>query len=436
MTSKKGPESKVRGQPQSAPIQTRSSHPRASLLRFIGQVLLATLVPVVLLWYPITKIPGVGTLTLQDVLLMVLWLIVAVEVSFFRAWRGRYRPLTVAGLGLALALLTALGSVVSVDGADGPLEFSLMMKRFGLAAIIPAAAALYMSPLVERLIYWTSGFSVLALLLASLFPVLRDAVPASALIDLESTGQRATGIITNPNDLAYTAMILGAVFVSLGYRKARSAWSASVFVMLAAGWCIVLSGSRSGLVAASGAVSYMLLRSSMRPSRKLAFLAVTVGIAVAGVSYSDVFSERLQTVVEQRVGEDSVASRLDAQEVAFRTSLSFPLGVGYLAFPQVTASFSSSRYFSSVSTSDSVYFDTLLASGFLGLLAFLKLSQQLWRLIQSSERPRVVVSTIGAAVIGTLIAGFATMTPVSYFIAPLFFLLGGIAFTGAQSVIQ
>ena len=82
----------------------------------------------------------------------------------------------------------------------------------------------------------------------------------------------------------------------------------------------------------------------------------------------------------------------------------------------------------SFTTSDSVYLDTLLGAGFLGLACLLGLLHLAWRHVGRAAGP---ASRRGAVLKGGLLAflcfGTATVVPISVFLSPLFFSIVGAA---------
>jgi O-antigen ligase len=268
--------------------------------------------------------------------------------------------------------------------------------------------------------------AVTALAIFTLFPELQNHLPRpDAWDDLFAAEGRAIGPLTNPNDLAYAAIALGILHGALLPGRPRLADRALLAVVLAAAaYCIVTSGSRSGFLGLAAAVAFFLASSRVSLSSRVAVLAAAATMLVAGLTYSAVFESRLTRAYQQGLQEENVYTRLDAQALAARTALVYPLGVGYTDFARVSAR-TGERAFT---TSDSVYFDTLLGAGFLGLACLLALLYAAWRHI---SRTAGASSRRGAVLKGGLVAflffGTATVVPISVFLSPLFFSIVGAA---------
>ena len=143
----------------------------------------------------------------------------------------------------------------------------------------------------------------------------------------------------------------------------------------------------------------------------------------AGSTYQD----RISTVLAGGRADSSVASRLDAQMVAVRTWANHPFGVGFTNFPEATApEASSSVWFTAVGTSDSVYFDFLLAAGMVGLTLLICCFYLCW--INAKQHHQLNGAMyLRAGMLGMIVAATATPSPASVYVAPFFFLLSGLA---------
>jgi len=155
---------------------------------------------------------------------------------------------------------------------------------------------------------------------------------------------------------------------------------------------------------------------------------------MAGLSYSTVFEQRLSKAYHEGFSEENVSTRLDAQWLATRASLSHPFGVGYTGLKRAmneTTSFG-------LATTDSVYCDTLLGAGFAGLLCLLALLWTAWRhiaLCLPARDPRA--HALRSGLVAFVMFGAATVVPVSVYLAPLFFtLVGSAAYADADDAGQ
>jgi O-antigen ligase len=121
--------------------------------------------------------------------------------------------------------------------------------------------------------------------------------------------------------------------------------------------------------------------------------------------------------------EDNVEYRLRAQAIGVDAALAHPFGVGFDGMRRATAG---ARL--RVTTTDSVYVDTLLAAGFLGLFAYLVLIWLAWLEIGRSRHVTPsALSILRAGLAAFVLFGLSSVVPLSVFLAPLFFSMIGVA---------
>jgi hypothetical protein len=387
----------------------------------LGRVLLLAAIPLSLVWIPVGRLPGMGNVAASDVALLGLWALVAVALLV----RGGADVDPAAALMPVLALLVAalagLGSEISLPQGKGLFEALSFMKRFGLAAIMPLAAILFRSPGMERWTRWVCVLTLAILAAFTLDPSLQARLPRPEDWNAEAMADRATGSVTNPNDLAYASVSLFVLYGALWPRRARAgSWVLLAFALAAAGVCLVSSGSRSGVIGAGAALGYVLLSARIGLRTKAALIAAAVTVVAAGWSRSTVFEERLGRAYREGLGEINVYSRLDAQWLAVRAAVAHPVGVGFTSFGEVTAA---ERTYFVLGTADSVYVDTLLGAGFAGLLLLLGLFWLAWRQTARGAADARRASVLRAGLVAFFVFGLATVVPVSVFLAPLFFTL-------------
>jgi O-antigen ligase len=302
------------------------------------------------------------------------------------------------------------------------------MKRFGLASILPLAAGLFRSRATNAWTRVLAAAAIAALVAFTLFPDLQLVLPRKEDWDPEAFARegRAIGLVANPNDFAYQSVGLAILHAALLPRRPRILDRVLLGAVLAgSAFCLVSSGSRSAVLGAAGAVSYILLSSGTKGAAKLALIATVLGVVSLGLSQSTVFEERLGSAYRKGLREENVNSRLDAQWIAMRTSLAYPLGVGFSEFEAATER---AGTYLTLPTTDSVYFDTLLGAGFLGLCCLLGLFWTAWRHVgRSVVVGQRRVNLLRAGLLAFLLFGSATVVPVSIFLSPLFFSLVGMA---------
>ena len=346
----------------------------------------------------------------------------------------RDRAFLILFLAVVPGVLAAVGATTFGDAGDPVKEFSVYMKRFGLAAVLPLAMNCYASP---RLYRWSPIMlfvCILAMDLFSIFPDLRSILLIASLeADPSALGERAMGLISNPNDSAYIAICaMAGVIATITLRKRPGFWMTLLMGSAVAGSLVnvVLSGSRSGLIALLAGLFYYILVSRSSSVRKSLIIGLFALSGCVGLSYSSEFKQRMESALTQQLGEESVESRLQAQYVALLATLKHPLGVGFLNFPQATARLSGGMVFAAVEGSDSVYFDTLLGAGFLGLAALLLLYSTCWKYLRTSlHRPTEASLILRAGCIAISVFGLATTSPFSVFVSPVaFFMVGSCAF--------
>jgi O-antigen ligase len=291
------------------------------------------------------------------------------------------------------------------------------MKRFGFAAILPLAAALFRSRGVARATRVLTVLCMAAMVLFTLRPELQAHLPRPTTFDPSAMDDRPTGLLTNPNDLAYASVALAVLHAAFLPRRAPQLERAVLAATLAgAAICVVSSGSRSGLIGSAGALVFLTLASGFRRRSKVILLAVSGVVIAAGLSSSPLFHERIERFYRQRLGDENVSSRLEAQWIAVQASAGHPLGVGYQNFLSATWNLRKSYAFT---TSDSVYVDTLLGAGIPGLLVLLALLAATWR--HASRRHDDARRIRQAGLVAFLLFGTAAVVPISVFLAPLFF---------------
>ena len=414
-----------------------------------ARVLIAVVPLAAVVWVPVAAIPGLGNLTALDVILLSLW---PLALLGFREWPGpaeaTSRALRIAVLallpglfaGLAVLVFGGLGSAYVPDSSANVVgEVLLHVKRFGAAAILPLAMLVYGSPRLRHACTASLLLAAVAMTLFALRPDLRAALPVQAVVaDGFGAGDRQSGLVANPNDYAYIALLAFAMLAALAAgRDVRRPVRYALGLAGAIGACgaLVLSGSRSGLAGLLVAVAYLLARGRLSLPRRALVVAALAALLLAGIWGSDVFRERLVRLYDQGTAESSLAGRLDAQQVLLSVWLANPLGVGYQNFVPVSRHFSGARPFVDVQGADSIYVDTLAASGVLGFASLLALLWSSWRYLGRWAGGRwLPADLLRAGWLAVVAIGLSTIVPLSVFIAPYFFLLIGCATLVAPAV--
>ena len=390
---------------------------RQGLVPAVGRALLLASVPLAVVWIPVASLPGLGNVAAADVVLLGLWAAALLELALRGAREVEPEPFVVLACASAVGLLAGLGAEIAGHEGTFVLEALLLMKRFGFAAILPLAAALFRSRGVARATRVLTVLCMAAMVLFTLRPELQAHLPRPTTFDPTAMDDRPTGLLTNPNDLAYASVALAVLHAAFLPRRAPLLERAVLAATLAgAAICVVSSGSRSGLIGSAGALAFLTLASGFRRRSKVILLAVSGVVIAAGLSSSPLFHERIERFYRQRLGDENVSSRLEAQWIAVQASAGHPLGVGYQNFLSATSNLRKSYAFT---TSDSVYVDTLLGAGIPGLLALLALLAATWR--HASRRHDEARRIRQAGLVAFLLFGTAAVVPISVFLAPLFF---------------
>jgi O-antigen ligase len=390
---------------------------RRGLVPAAGRALLLASVPLAVVWVPVASLPGLGNVAAADVVLLGLWAAALLELALRGAREVEPEPFVVLACASAVGLLAGLGAEIAGHEGSFVLEALLLMKRFGFAAILPLAAALFRSRGVARATRVLTVLCMAAMVLFTLRPELQAHLPRPTTFDPTAMDDRPTGLLTNPNDLAYASVALAVLHAAFLPRRAPLLERAVLAATLAgAAICVVSSGSRSGLIGSAGALAFLTLASGVRWRSKVVLLAVSGVVIAAGLSSSPLFHERIERFYRQRLGDENVSSRLEAQWIAVQASAAHPLGVGYQNFLSATANLRKSYAFT---TSDSVYVDTLLGAGVPGLMALLALLAATWR--HASRRRDDARRIRQAGLVAFLLFGTAAVVPISVFLAPLFF---------------
>jgi O-antigen ligase len=399
------------------PDATRGAVARRGLLPVVGRGLLLLSVPLSVVWIPVAYAPGLGNVTLSDVVLMSLWAAVAAELTVRGAAGVGRSPLVLLVAAASIGVLAGLGAVIGDFDKTWAIEAAFNMKRFGIPAILPLAAALFRARGLSRATRVLSLLAMAAMVLFVARPELQAHLPRPATWNPAEMDDRPTGLLTNANDLAYASVGLAVLHAAFFPRRAGLLARAALAATLAgAGYCVLSSGSRSGLIGSLLAVAFVILVSRIGWRTKALLVAVSVAAVMGGLSASAVFRDRIERFYRERLADENVSSRLEAQWIAVQASMERPLGVGYQNFLAATSNIRESYAFT---TSDSVYTDTLLGAGYLGLAALLATFGLAWHLATGRGGDGKRIRQAG--LVAFLFFGTASVIPISIFVAPLFF---------------
>lgn len=403
-----------------------------SLLRLIHVLVVLLVPPCTVVWYPLLRSSAFGNLALLDLVLATLW-VTSLSLLLRRHWKTQRIRQCAAICVFALLTICAssLASLIFGNPQDLVGDFLRHMKGWGLASIIPLGMSLIPSARAHRLIAAVALLSTTFNVVIQFTAYQRD-LPLfdeySELKDVQDS--RPTGAVSNPNDFAYiSTMGFGFAAVLFFSRRRQTLLRAAVCLIGCAlsVYGLLSSGSRSALIGTAAGAIYYITRRRIKASRKMALIGFSIMAVAIGWGQSSTFQERMSSAATDRLGELSFAGRNEAQTIALRTWLVWPLGVGYQNMASATEPYSGNAEFvSSVQGSDSIYVDTLLSSGIEGMACLLLCFGICWKV--ATAGPGAPGATIlQAAILAMFICGFASVTPASSFVAPFFFSLVGLA---------
>jgi hypothetical protein len=383
-----------------------------------ARLALLAAIPLACFWWPIGTVPAAGRVTMSDAVLFALWLLSAWEVLVRGTSSMGPKAFELIALVIAVGVLAGIGAALSGSETHATFEFALFMKRFGLAGILPFAALLFRSRWMGAGVRVVTFAAVAAHTLFVLDPALQSHLIRPDDYEDVFLG-RATGLLTNPNDLAYSVVALSILHAAAMPWPPRARDRALLLLVLAgAGFCLVSAASRSGLLGSGAAILFLIVASSLHVRTKLALVASAALVVAWGLSSTTVFEKRVSDAYTEGGSEENVSARLDMQWIAARASLDHPFGVGYTGFEDAGSAVSREYH---LHGTDSVYFDTLLGAGFLGLLSLLSLFGIGWMHISSEAGQDPRARILHAGVLAFLVFGTAAVVPIAVSSAPLFF---------------
>jgi hypothetical protein len=396
-------------------------------------MVLLSVLPCTVLWWPVYSSTTSGNLTLLDCTLVALWV---TSLCLFLGSRKQLpilarRCASICIFAVLIGCCSALSTVLFGQTANLVGDLLRFMKQFGLPSIIPLSICLApkvpIYPLLTGSALLSTSFNI-----AIQFTGYQDKLPLFTHFSDLSAGQifRPTGAVSNPNDYAYIS-IAGLAFAMAWWFSAKRPSTLPrllcITALIGALYGIVTSGSRSAVAGLlCGAIYYMMKR-RIGIATKVGLVGGLLVIIIAGWQLSEVFRERMDAVITQGSQEMNVISRLEAQSIALKTWIVWPLGVGFSNMPEATTPYASgAQWVTAVQGSDNIYIDVLLGSGIEGLAFLLLCFAGCWKLAKIAPfGPRTGV--FRSAIVGLLCCGFATMVPASVFVAPFFFTLVGLA---------
>ncbi len=263
---------------------------------------------------------------------------------------------------------------------EGIAKLSLYLLFFAMSARLLRSA---------RLRSWILGIYLHIALFVSMFGVQQSIYGARALatwVDPESPlakTTRAYSYLGNPNVLAgyllpAIALSLAAVFIWSGILPKALA----VFMVLVNSWCMYATQSRGGWVAffavliVAGVGIYYWYRPRLSPFWRIWMLPIAVGTAMLlgtiAVLVSPIVRERLFSIFTDR-GDSSNNFRINVWAATDEMIKDQPiLGIGYgdRVFKKVYPKYQINPKYSALS-SYSIYRETIVETGFLGLASLL-----------------------------------------------------------------
>jgi len=245
-------------------------------------------------------------------------LAVVIVIAIRRKWQG----ISLADLGLLLALLLAMG-LAAITGVNQQYSLiTLLMYAKGFFLVLLLAGTLH----EDRDIRLMTLYCLAGLVLGGLFAVFQKMTGNFVISTIYD--QRAAGLRGDPND---TAMLLVAgIPLCLHHLFAartvalKCLYLCSMVALLAG---IILTGSRGGFIALMLILLLVFLR---RPSLRLFGVGMVLAIAFAVMAPRS-YWDRMQTLVsgQEKHQSQSLKSRYTLQKIGMDIFLDYPvLGVG------------------------------------------------------------------------------------------------------------
>ena len=425
-----------RSVPSREPIWPRrvETHPKyaadTSLLGHCHTLILLSVFPCTVLWYPILRSSAFGNLVLLDLVYLALWATTLALVVH----RNRLLPLgrrlaNVCVFAVLAGLCSIVGTVLYGQTASLVTDLLRHMRICGFPSIIPLS--MYVASR-ERISRWVTISALLSITFSIGIQLTgyQERLPLFQEFSRLNDEQmfRPTGAVSNPNEFGYMSMLGFAFAIVLYLTTRKGSGFQRVLCLVAAAaalWGVIISASRSAIVGILCGVIYYFAKQRMSSARKLVIVGLLLSVLVIGWRTAPVFQDRMNLAMTQRLGEANVAGRLDAQLVALRTWCHWPLGVGFSNRIEATSLYLG-EFLSAVEGSDNIYVDYLLSAGIQGLAFLLLCFAACWRLV------RVVnitsrTAVLQAAIVGVLACGFGSVAPAMMFLAPFFFAVVGTA---------
>lgn len=305
---------------------------------------------------------------------------------------GRYSKLPRRLIGTLIVILIL--AAASVAWSVVPVESALHVAALGMLIVI-----------IRKLIShrWTNRETMVAdfragywILVASFVACLAAAAAGHGEAYNLIGGSRLQGIFSNPNTMGQ----LAAVIVPLGWGLAREKRSRGItFGLIPSVAVLLLSESRTAVVAAAVAVLWMILRSSLKTLLTILYAGVIALIGVMATGWN-LFGDTLERF-GSTAGGDRLSGRLDIWGGTIDLIAERPFGHGWQSAPSVLTELSEAGIlredFSSVHSS---YLQFLFDLGLVGLLPLIVLVAYLLALAIRGN-----MSGIGTGLVGVIVAG-------------------------------
>lgn len=414
-------------------IRSRSTHhghivPGRSLhsgfLTGVHGLALIGVLPAAVLWIPIARSSNFGNFTVLDSLLLLLWITTGIRLLATPRWsRSESTAVRIGVYAFAIGVFGCLAALLYGSYSGLTSQLLQQSKRFGFPAILPLAMLVSRTKDLPRM--RVAGIVALVFTVASSYISMAESLPISGL---KEQGVRASGSLGNANELGYIAVLGALLGLSHAAGSLRRGLGRGCLAATAVGAGLIgltTSASRSALAAALIATVYIASKRRLTFAKKLSITIILIGSVIVGWQISSTYQGRMAKVLEDKTQERSTVARIEMQEVAFKTWVHYPLGIGFHNWEAATAEFSQDvQWAARMSGSDSIYFDFLLSSGVIGFFCLILCFRNCWMLGRFQPSPMEMVY-LRAGMLAAFSMGLAAVCPASVCVAPFFFAVVG-----------